>query len=275
MTDEKDQDNEINEKQSESKQRRFDLKLIFVIIIGLSCVFAILIFRNVKKVIQNPPEYKMDRKEQGTLKRRKGMSAQERAEHFEKHKNKIAQAARQEKLAPKGRLLIAKPQNKFPSREIPVYINPQNLELIPLKKGLRSRVQEVSNIIAVNKSFVEQFDSSDILDEKMGRIFVRKEKAQELEGERVSYNLRTKQLGVITGKLFLKFSSAENFEKRREIYPESLREQRVFEATQLAILESNGQYSLNELLSLEFSLSQRPELQRVRVEILEHGKTTK
>ncbi len=278
MSDNTDQESEGANKakgSEEKKQRRFDLKIIFIIIIiSLSCVFGILIFRNVKKVIQNPPHYEMKENNSKILEKRKGMNAEQRREHFAKHRGAIAKAAREERLELKGRPLIPRPTKKFPSRELPVVINLDSLKLVPIEKekGLRTSHQEVSNIVAINKSYADQFDPADIYDEKLGRIFVDRDKAQNIEADKVSYNLRTKQLGVITGKLFLKFSSRESFENRQQIYPRDFQEQRVFEATNLVILSTEKEFSLNDLLVLERELSKVAELKRVRVEVLEQGK---
>ncbi len=277
MSDNKDQISNNDDKgergTNEKVQRRFDLRLIFILILGLSILFGILIFRNVKGLIKNPPQYQMDDDPKGTLRLRKGMNKLQRQEHFAQHSAQINKAARREKLALKGQPLHSRPVDKFPSRALPLFIDPSSLELIPLEASAKAQVQEVANLVALKKDYKENFDASDIVQEKMGRIFVARDKAQGLEGqERVSYNLRTKQLGVITGKLFLKFSSAEAFRQREQIYPKGTREQRIFKATELVILETTRDFSLNELLALERDLSELPQLKRVRAEVIEHGK---
>ena len=270
MTEQNNQDNENSNENSkenykeEKRKRKFDLRLIIIIIIGLSIVFGILIFRKVKQAIQNPPVYS----ESGAapaLKQR-GLNREQRQKHFEKRREQVNQAAKREKLALKGRPLRPRQQ-----RDIPHFIDEGQVKLSKLPDGVNSRYREVENIVSMSSSFKDQFDEADIIDEKMNRIFVERDRASGMEFDKVSFNQRTKQLGVITGKLLLRFVDRDGFEKRSDLYPKDAEEERVFEATHLAII-AVGDRSLSELLEIEKSLSQRQQLKHVKIEILENGK---
>ncbi len=262
MSDDNSQDRDDQSNESDKKQRKFDLKLIVIIVLGLSITFGILIFRQVRKVIQNPPEYVKD--QVLTLKQKKGMNREEIRKHFEAHKDQIHQAAKKERLALQGR----------PIRDISHFIDVKKLKLAPLEVGQISQVREVTNLVALRSEYKDQFEASDILDEKLGRVFVKKDKAHAFKSESVSFNERTRQLGVITGRILMRFKTIEDFEKRLEIYPSGSQEQRVFESTLYSIVEFKEDQtpSFSELLELEKELSVRPELKRVKVEILENGK---
>lgn len=264
-------DGQDNRDVVEKKQRRFDLKLISIIIIGSSIIFGILIYRRVKTIIKNPPNY--GQTNTSILHKRKGMNAREREQHYQKHKDAIAVAARREGVKLHGKPLVPpRPINHFPNRKLPVVIDSSRLTLLPLSRGVKSRFQEVQNLVAIDKKYSEQFDAADIFDSKMGKIFVPKNKViKGQEQSRVSYNQRTKQLGVITGKMILKFSSPSSFDQRQKFYPSGAIEQSAFPSTQLVIVNLTTDPSFNDLLELEQKLSQHAEIKRVKVDILEHG----
>lgn len=259
---------------TQKKQGHFDLKLISTIIMVSSIIFGILIYRGVKKVIKKPPKYSSAATQ--LLHQRKGMNSGQRAQHYQQHIGAIAAAARREKVRLHAKPLRDRVVNHFPNRHLSVAINPARLTLSRLDKGVKSNVQEVSNVTAVDKKYIDQFDRDDIFDQKLGKIFVKKDEADKFKNishlERVSFNQRTRQLGIITGKLILKFSTAESFEQRAKYYPKKSVEQRIFPATALVIVDILGGPSLNDLLAIKEDLTSHPELKRVRVEVLEHGK---
>ena len=281
MSDEFDQDKKNEEEKSVKERdssRRFDLKVIAVIIVGCSIIFGILIFRNVKQVIKNPPEYNQI---DPSLRKRKSLTKDQLRDHYRARKNKIDRAARKEKLSLNAKPLNSNIPRSFSQRSgsqrsIPHFIEKDKLALKSLDAKLLTKFQEVENVVAIDKKYKDQFDEDDILDEKMGRIFVTKKSTQSIDGisqERVSYNNRTKQLGVITGKLLLSFNSPQAFADRKNIYPTQAREQRVFPATYFVILDLVSDYTFEELLNLEAQYSALDAIKRARIEILERGKS--
>jgi len=281
MSDEFDQNKKNVEDKSVKEQdsrRRFDLKVIAVIIVGCSLIFGILIFRNVKQVIKNPPEY--NQTNDPSLIKKRSLSKDQLRDHYKARKNKVDSAARKEKLSLKGRPLDRKIPRSFSPRSgshraIPHFIEKEKLELKPLNPKLLTNFQEVENVVAIDKKYKDQFDEDDILDEKMGRIFVTKKSVQSIDdfsSERVSYNNRTKQLGVITGKLLLSFKSKQAFDNRKSIYPAQAIEQRVFSSTYFVIIDLVAHYTFDELLNLEEKFSALDTIKRARIEILERGK---
>ncbi len=284
MSDEFDQDKKSEDKKSVKEQessRRFDLKVIAVIIVGCSLIFGILIFRNVKQVIKNPPEYNQINDPSLIKKiKKKSLTKDQLRDHYKARKNKIDRAARKEKLSLKGRPLDRKIPRSFSERSgshrsLPHFIEKEKLELKPLNPKLLTNFQEVENVVAIDQKYKDQFDEDDILDEKMGRIFVTKKSALSIDSislERVSYNNRTKQLGVITGKLLLSFNSSQDFINRKNIYPAQAIEQRVFSSTYFVIIDLVAPYTFEELLNLEAKFSALDSIKRARIEILERGK---
>ena len=194
----------------------------------------------------------------------------------ERREEKLARAARQKRIELQGRPL----QRGF-KKVVPRFIETDNLKLLPLDNGAKSSVREVENIVAISDAFKDQLDEDDIIDEKMGRVFIPRDKAQDVVSsnleERVSYNERTKQLGIITGKLLIRFEDEKTFKEREEFYRENLgsefaNEAAAYPATNMAIIHLKESHSWQSLLNLEKNLSKQQGIKRVKAEIIELGK---
>lgn len=258
------------------KKKLVILSFLLIIILVLGFIFS----KQIKKFISNPPKYESTAE----------MSKEEILEHYEEHKEKIENNEKEERLKAlrrknnpklKGRAL--KDRHPFVKNSRAHFIGTDNLKLIDLPSGFKSRIQEVGNLIAIDSKLSDEINPEDIIDERLGKVFVPKEVANDYVSKslqnRVSYNLRTKRLGIITGKLLINFNSDQAFKDRREAYQslgnDFANEVASFEVTKFAIINLKGSQSLAELLSLEKSLGQRPGIKRVRTEIIEIGKSAR
>jgi len=215
-----------------------------------------------------------------------GLTPAQRKKHFLQHQDKIQNAARREKLGLTGRMLrpAVRPDLRQ-ERRLPTAIDEKRLKFLPVKSqdGARQPYKEVENVKAVKLEYRDQFDEDEILDEKLNRIFVlikendHNEYKGEMEtkGTRVAYNTRTKQLGVITGKMVLRFKSKEAFALRQKFYPDNAQEDSVFNAIHLVVIDFKSNLSLVELLNLELKLNQHEEIKRAKVEIIETERNVK
>lgn len=265
---------------SEKENRKFHLKIIMVVIVGCSILFGIIFFRRVKSFIRNEENAQEVFEKSFPVKDK----SEEKTKTFKgpSQNTKIKLDKSLESI--KKELDHRPPQNRHP---VTARIARKDVVLIPLENNMKRdlsgknkrRQREVENIVAVSDKFESQFQKNEIYAKNLGRVFVKKDAANGLESERVAYNTRTGALGVITGKLIIKFQDVESFEKREALLKsyleQSVEEESAFEASYTGIFilgDLRGDLSMNELERLCQDLLIHSEtIKSCKIELLDHA----
>lgn len=265
---------------SEKESRKFHLKIIAIIVVGSSVIFGIIFFRRVKIFIRNEKNAK--EVFQKNFLDKKGINS---PLHKDEVKKVQVDKSKEGPIAAIKKELDHRPlQNRHP---VTPRIQRKDVILVPLETPLKRalsgkkkrRQREVENIVAVSSKYANQFQKDEIYASNLGRVFVKKDAANGLESERVAYNTRTGALGVITGKLVVKFRDEQSFGRRgsllkeylQEDYSSRFEEESAFEVNYTGIF-TFGDLSMSELERLcQVLEKQGSTIKSCKIEVLDHA----
>lgn len=248
------------------KDRKFTLKLVFIVIIGLACVVFILKFRQAKKVIENQASQKVE----------KNHSTQNPDK--QKSDDEGPRSPQAEIKNTKGPLKKLVPSN----RDLPFDSREKRTEQIPLQqlgggvqlKGSIVKVKgksysQVENVYAIPKERKDEFNPEDVLYERGPYTIVKSDEGVPRDALNLAYNHRTKRLGVITGQLIVKFTEKEAYENRFQNFSKAEKEVAAHPSIKTSILLLEGAQTLEDLKKRGSFWGSLPGIKAAEVEVLE------
>lgn len=264
---------------SEKERRKYHFKVSAIIVVGCSLIFGIFFFKRVKIFVGHEKNTKEISHK--NLSRGKSVRASQKGFTL-KNKEK---RPKENNLTALRRELDHRPlQNRQP---VTAHFSRKDVVLVPLnndgKRKLsgkkKHRQREVENIVAVSEKYANQFQKDEVYASHLGRVFVKKDAANGLESERVAYNTRTGALGVITGKLVVKFQDEQSFDKRETLLKNYLAsdqsphfdEESAFEVNYTGIF-TFGDLGMSELERLcQVLQNHQSTIKSCKIELLDHA----
>lgn len=260
--------NDPSHEKEESERRKFALRLVFIVIIGLSAVVFILKFRQARNEVRSKTSAAgKEPTPKGEPKRIKNVSPR-----TPQTKKKILISPHQKT----GKKLVRSQRTApFDSKEK----RTQQRPLFQLGSGVRLKddilkikgqgYSEVENIFAIDSERKDQYQPNEILYDRGPYTVVKLEDGLPENGKRMAYNHRTRRLGLITGQIILKFSDAEAYSSRHLNYQGYEREVGNHPNIQTTILKLEGDLSLEDLKKRESFWVSLPGIKAAQVEVLE------
>jgi hypothetical protein len=254
----------------ERENRKFDLRLIFIVIIGFSCIFFILKFRQAKQEISHLTEKPIVAK---------NSSPSQPRELKEKDLPRKPQAKRKA-LVPSDRkirkkLIPAKRDKSFDppekrTQQKPLFQLGPDIQLGDEIVQVKGRsYSEVENVYAVSNERKDEFSAEEILYERGPYVIVKSEEGLPKDGKRLAYNHRTRRLAIITGQIILRFSENSAFENRGQHLVSGESEVATHNSIMTAVLRLEGAQSLEDLKKRESFWGSLPGIKAANVEVLE------
>ena len=265
-------DNKDQEDQKEKEMRSFTLKVLFIVIVGLSAVAFIFKFRQakneIKKHVEAEKEFSSKSSQPEEVKKAKRVPQEE------------SQRQRETDKTVKKRKLIPAKRDKRKVRPFQKSSSKTLYQLNREKGDIRLKDEEfsinsesyleVENIFAVKEEFKDSFNEEDILYQRGPYVLIKAEDyPTERESLRVAYNRRTAQLGLITGQVILRFLTASAFENRKNLFVEGIEERANYSEVLTSIVFVETKEGLSEIEKLGTYWRSLPDLKAVEIEILE------
>lgn len=259
----------------EKDKRKFTLSLVFIVVIGLSAITFILKFRQakqeVKELVRQERQLENDTQEPDESNDR---------EEDNSHRN---QASREEETqGTKSKLVPAKRDRPTRNDSLPTIYNlGKKLEFRGDYQTLKGQQYlEIDNIKAFPSDMKDRFSDDEIVGEKNDRVYAFVKNGEDLEeASGVTYNTRTKRLGLITGTLKVRFMDRESFSERAQFIREPFYEKRSFVGINLSLLEASGDsqdtVGLEKLASEQSYWQSLEGVKSVEIEVLEEELTVK